>query len=303
MPDDSPRAATIPFLFGLEAQVRRGPYLAWGAALMVAKYLLDATLVYLVTHRLWSPIAYLSPVMTLRERDLGHAPTGLFLGLAVLTLPFLWVGLSMSVRRAVDAGWPAWVGLGFLVPVVSYGVMLTLACVPTRLVEGAPTSFRGRGPNVTAPEAAPIDDGVRSALLGVLAGVSLAAVVGLLSIAGLRAYGAALFLGTPVWMGAVSAYLYNRTRARSLRATISVAMLTVVLVGLGMLMFALEGLLCLAMAFPIAAALAILGAIIGRGIAQSGAAYGASSAAMLLLLPVGTVVEHATETSPLYAIT
>src|SRR6266699_4298697 len=56
------------------------------------------------------------------------------LGLALWTLPFLWIGFGMSVRRAADAGRSAWWALLFFVPVLNYVLMVTLSLLPTAAV-------------------------------------------------------------------------------------------------------------------------------------------------------------------------
>ncbi len=47
------------------------------------------------------------------------------------TLPFFWVAISMSVRRAADAGHSPWVGLLVIVPLLNLLVMLLLCTFPT----------------------------------------------------------------------------------------------------------------------------------------------------------------------------
>ena len=63
---------------------------------------------------LWSPIDYLNPTYTFSEARSSLTPK-LTAALVLWTLPFLWIGASMTMRRAVDAGRSAWVGLLFFV--------------------------------------------------------------------------------------------------------------------------------------------------------------------------------------------
>ena len=60
--------------FSLEVPVDRQTYLRNGAGLMAAKYATDAALVWLTTGKLWSPVAYLNPIWTMRQQVLGPAP-------------------------------------------------------------------------------------------------------------------------------------------------------------------------------------------------------------------------------------
>src|SRR5215831_7009351 len=95
---------TLGLLAGLRAPVPRRPYIAWGLGLAVAKFLIDSAIVYGFTRHLWSPLGYVVPSLVLRNDAVGSAPEMMQVLLVVLALPFLWIGLSMSVRRAADAG-------------------------------------------------------------------------------------------------------------------------------------------------------------------------------------------------------
>src|SRR5438132_7452279 len=107
---------------------------------MLFKYAVDAALVWAFTHRLWTPLTYLNPLWVLREQLLRGAPAWLAPALVLWTLPFLWIGVSMTLRRAVDAGRSPWWCLLFFVPGVNYAVMLWLALLPSRADRGAPAA-------------------------------------------------------------------------------------------------------------------------------------------------------------------
>lgn len=279
----------VPLLFGLEARVGRRAYAIAGVSLMALKYGVDAAIVYAQTGKLWSPLRYLSPVLTLRQHALGELATWLYVVLGVWTLPFLWIGVSMSVRRAVDAGQSAWLGLLFVVPGINYLAMLALCLVPSA---GGPD----RAPPSLAPYRMPppgeqlpppsVGPEVKSALAGVGAGLMVAAGMALLTIYALDLYGAALFFGTPLMMGTASAFLFNRGRPRSIAATLGISLLTLTIAMSGLLLFALEGIVCLAMAAPIIYTLGVLGALVGRAVAVSARASVTQSLIAVLALPL-----------------
>lgn len=75
----------------------------------------------------------------------------------------------------------------------------------------------------------------------------------------LRHYGTALFLGTPVLMGFVAARLLSLRHPRSLGDCGKAAVLAVSFTGIGLLLFRVEGLICLMMALPLALPLAFFG--------------------------------------------
>ncbi|HEX5831440.1 MAG TPA: DUF805 domain-containing protein, partial [Gemmatimonadaceae bacterium] len=154
--------------FTFERSVGRRAYLLSGLALAALKYGGDGLLVWLATGRVWSVGDYLSPVSSLASVRLGGAPAALLPVLALWALPFLWIGVSMSMRRALDAGLSAWLALLFFVPGLSYLLMLGLSVRPSR-----------PGPAAPAVEPRPDEQRLPGALLAIAAG----ALVGLAMLA------------------------------------------------------------------------------------------------------------------------
>ena len=282
---------TAALLFGLRSRVSRRQYLIWGFALAALKFVIDTGVVYAFTKKTWSPLGYVLPSVILRNESLGSVPEAMHVVLAVLAMPFLWVGVTMSVRRAADAGTSPWVGVGFLVPIINYLTIAVLAVMPTQQnAAWAParlSAYRSPGSEEPAPPSGvDLPSGVRAALLGLAACISLGLAMLGLSVYGLGAYGVALFFATPFTMGAVSAMIYNAAYQRSIWHTIGLALLGTLLTGSCVLLFAIEGVLCLAMAFPIAAVLSVVGALLAWVITSSARTTGIrTSAAMLMLLP------------------
>lgn len=271
----------VGLLFGFRDRVSRRAYLTTGVVLMAFKYGVDAGVAAFFTGRFFSPLDYINPIHFLRSRALhggpdAPSPDSLLLGLAVFSIPFMWIAVSMTIRRAVDAGQSPWLGLLVLVPGVNYITMLALAT--------APAVERSSWP-LPSPPISP-DEKLRSALLGVLSGLVIAGGMVALSVYGLGSYGASLFFGTPLVIGATSSFIYNRGHPRTLGASIAVAVIAIAIPAVGLLLFALEGIFCIAMAAPIAGVLSILGAVLGRAIAIGTHAPGAQAAVAVMMLPV-----------------
>ncbi len=289
-------------LFGLRLRVPRREYLVAGLVLAALKFGLDTAIVYGFTRHTWSPLGYLVPSIALRTNAVGSGPTAMYVLLAVTAMPFLWVGLTMSVRRAADAGLPPWLGLAFAVPILNYLTIALLSVVPSSKTprweeEVSPASLRGPvGPGEVAVRAS-----VRATMLGLLTSILVGVGMLSLSVYGLKMYGAALFFATPFAMGAGSAAVYNRPHSRTLGQTVKLAVAGTALTGAVVLLFALEGLMCLVMAMPIAAALAALGAIVSWAIVnQSG---GRAPASLMLVLPALAAFESKLERPPLRDVT
>ena len=133
------RSPLLSLLFGFSPRVDRRTYIVCGVVLMLVKYLLDATVAWTFAGAWWSPLRYLWPLWSVRMAQFQAAPSALFLCLGLMMLPFFWIGISMSVRRAADAGLAAFLGLGFAVPGVNFLVMIVLSLAES-------SSRRGRTP-------------------------------------------------------------------------------------------------------------------------------------------------------------
>jgi uncharacterized membrane protein YhaH (DUF805 family) len=246
--------------FGLSERVDRRTYFLTGVGLMFLKYVVDATLVWSYTGRWWSPLDYMSPLWSVRTGALQGVPPAAMLALALWTLPFLWIGVSMSLRRAVDSGHSAWLAVCFFVPYLKYLLMLWLCLLPT-----TPASYWSE----REPEAVAADRR-RSALLGLGAALAVTIPTILLGVYFKRNYSFGLFLGTPFTAGWVSAQVFNTRHPRTAKQSIALALLAVLVAGVVLIAFAAEGAFCLFLAFPLAALVAIPGALLGRAVALRG---------------------------------
>jgi hypothetical protein len=199
---------------------------------------------------------------------------------------FVWIGASMTFRRAQDA-W-LWPGLGilFFAPLLNYVVMIGLALAPSRA--RAPTRPR-------------TDPGRLRSLVGLLFAVSFPLAMMVLSVHGLERYGFGIFVGTPFALGVWVGYVFNVTRERTVgQTTLSCAALLLA-VALALLLLSFEGMACIVMATPIIVPLAWLGAMLGRGLARMGT--GAATASTFLLLPLGLLaVDERPVAAPLRAM-
>jgi uncharacterized membrane protein YhaH (DUF805 family) len=269
--------------FTFEHRVDRRTYLVSGLALAALKYAGDLLLVWSATGRLWSLRDYLSPVHTLVSAKLAGAPPALLPVLALWALPFLWVGISMSMRRALDAGRSAWSSLLFFVPGVSYAYMALMCALPSR-----PASARH---SWARDQPRPYERRLPGALVAIAAGAALGLGMLALSVFAIQSYGVSLFLGTPFVVGALTAFLFNRRYPASGRETQEVVLMTLACVGGATLATAAEGAVCLLMAFPLALGLGAMGAVLGRRIALYDRGPTANALLAVALLPAGAALD------------
>jgi uncharacterized membrane protein YhaH (DUF805 family) len=260
-----------------------------GLLLALLKFAIDTAIVFAATGKTWSPLGYLVPSIALRSEGIGSAPQAMHFVLVGCALPFLWVGLSMSVRRAADAGIPPWMGLAFAVPIVNYLVIVLLCILPTSARASwvpQPASPYRRAVEGELPPAIHERSGVRAALVGLLASIGIGTAMLWLCVFGLGTYGTALFFVTPFAMGVVSSIVYNFDQTRPLGRTIVLSLAGTAMTGCVFLLFALEGVMCLAMAFPMAAVIATVGSVIAHTIVSySRKPRAGQTAAMLVVLP------------------
>jgi uncharacterized membrane protein YhaH (DUF805 family) len=278
---------TLRLWFSLRVPVGPRDYLVSGLVLMVVKYLVDATAMRLGANIFWSPFDYLNPIYVARDARLSLTPV-LRTALVLWTLPFLWIGASMTVRRAVDAGRSAWSGLLFFVPVFNYLVMIVLCFLPSR--PHAPIAPTDEPP--PGGSAAPaIDQRIRSAMLGLGASLVIGFTLAVLCTVVFKSYGLSVFFGTPFVASVVSGFVHNRRRTRAVRETVLVATTGLLLVAGALLLFAFEGMLCVAMAFPFVLPISWMGALFGRDLARQRRGNLAPATLAVLAMPALAALE------------
>ena len=279
----------LALLFGRsDRPIDRGTYLGAGVSLMLLKYVVDAVLIAVFGRVIWTPVDYLLPMISFNAEKIAGFPLALNIALLVWALPFIWAGVSLSVRRAIDAGIFPGVVVTFFLPFLNYLLMIALALAPSRTREPPvetpalpePEPRRGIGPS-----------GGVGALAGAVTGLTAAAAGVLL----LKAYGASIFLGTPFLIGLVSAFVASRMEDKTRAAeAITIGQVALLATGGTLILFAMEGALCLVMAVPIASPIAALGSFVGHLLAERGRPSSFSHLTLLFaLVSLGSVIDAA----------
>jgi uncharacterized membrane protein YhaH (DUF805 family) len=270
----------VRFWAKLDAPVDRVPYFLNGFGLAVVKYVGDVSLIWLLTGSFWKPTDYLYTTHSLYLTKLG-ASEDLIPALVFWALPFLWIGIILTFRRLMDAGLSPWWALAFFVPFLNYILMGALCLIPISL----------RSVPSEAALEKPGGKRLRSAVLGIVAGVFFALMVLAAAILLNGEYGYTLFFGAPFGMSALSAFLFNRGYEGTFKETFQVCILTLLCVAGVLVLFAYEGLLCIAMAIPVGLVVSLLGAVTGRAMARMGQRVLPSVMSMMVLLPIFAALE------------
>jgi hypothetical protein len=250
---------------------------------MLVKYFGEFVFYRSATGRLLTPFNFLSPLMTARYPAYPHLPD-LFIPVVILwSLPFIWVGVGMSIRRAADANISPWSGLLFFVPGLNYILMVVLAVAPSSRVN---TWVARAASEENRKVQSPILLSILFALIGTLLAWFNTNILGM--------YATSLFIGSPLILGLVQGYFLNCKKSIGLTKTVNHVTTTVFAIHLLLLLFALEGLICLAMSLPICAMLGAIGAAFGAALATFGNRGGSAPAMLLLVLPVWPFAESKT---------
>ena len=275
--------------FLLREPVGRREYAATGFGLMAFKYLVEFVVIGQLTGLLYTPLDFVNPLISAREKFAQGAPEWFGILWVIWTLPFLWIAVGMSVRRALDAGISPWHGLWVLVPFANLVAMLVLACLPSTEIwsDYWNPDTRRLEPYKTVRTTATL----RAAVGGIAVGALYASVVIQATVFFFDDYGATLFFGTPFITGIASGYLLNLRTSHSYALTIGVAAAALFFGGVALLLFAFEGLICIAMAAPIVLPLGIAGAPIGKVLADRRRRLHTGLAGALLVVPLFAAVE------------
>ena len=281
--------------FSLSAPVTRRQYIATGFSLMLLKYLGEYLIIYSTTGNTYPITAFLNPLLKERMNVITTMTHFVPWVLFIFTFPFLWISISMSVRRSVAATGSSSLGLLILVPFLNFLMMLILCILPDSKPPSPKTDHTLT--RVTLPSKR-----VRSAIGGMFISIASSLVLYALSITVFRSYGILIFFGMPVLIGVVTSYMFNRHSLQSVGQSVIVAELGILLCSGTLLLLAFEGFICIAMLYPLAAVITILGAIIGRSMAATNASGGHVTMSLLCLLPLLAGADIADNDTPVYEV-
>ena len=314
--------------------IDRVPFLLSGVALFLVKFAIDWTVARVGFGQAWSPLNYLiwpnDRVLRLFEL---HAPERQFsLTMLLVSLPFIWAGVMLSLHRMRAAGLALGLIVLFFVPLVNLLFFLLLVLLPTYEPPGAKWAVAGDADSGELPvperfwqrasikreepvtvwphwqvqlrqihRSIVLESYWRSGLVALAITVPLAVLGVFLGAQILESYGFSLFVGAPFALGMISVLLFGFSRPKPFAACMLVAVMALFLAAAAVLAVALEGLVCLIMASPIIAFLGFFGALVGYVIQArpwlSDQAL-TCSLVMVLILPSLMAAERAKEPEP-----
>lgn len=282
----------------LHKGISRLRYLQWGLFFIFIKSVLDRLIMLRATGSAWRDLSsikhyyFLGDSFSAAEGLLrGTGDLSLNLMLLIVALPFMAAGLLLTLQRLNVLRWHPWTLCFFFVPFVQWiYFMLLLSLPPDELNENQELKgdwLTKRFPNTPWASAA--------------AAVLLVAPLGLLTVAlsvyGVEQYSGFLFVGLPFGMGFIATCLYMPGRPMHYGEGVLVGQAAIALAGLGLLILAFEGIICIAMAAPLALALAWMGSSLAWSILGPSRKQ-ALRAALLLSLALPALVGFESAAGP-----
>ncbi|WP_108929717.1 hypothetical protein [Leptospira johnsonii] len=240
-------------LLKVSVPIDRKKFFISGVILFFIKYGIDRSLSYFVFNREWWAIDYIKNPTALFTLDPSSEDFAFYITLIAFSLPFLYLGTVLCLKRLRSVGLsPFWVFL-FFVPVLNFLMFFLLSLLPEDLYR--PSQSLGNGSS----------DGFipKSKLIvsiwSILITASITLLFSLFSTDILKTYGASLFIGGPFIIGFTSVALYSRTEFVSFKQALLVSASSISLAGFLTFIVAMEGVICLIMAAPLAYFLGFLG--------------------------------------------
>jgi hypothetical protein len=245
-------------LWSTSGTVNRSTYALVGLVGFAVKHNIDRLIATFGFNRPWGFFNYWVPVRDVTRITRVGSQDAVFLATLVgVALPFIWVGVTMTVKRLRSAGLSANLVALFFFPVLNLLFFLVLCLLPESDPHHSGQTFE-QSKNAFLSRIVPRSS-LGSAASSVLITLPVGFATTLLGARLLLNYGWGMFIALPFAMGFVAALVYSIHQRRSLKSCIGVACLSVGVLGAGLMAFALEGFFCLIMAAPLAFPLSAFG--------------------------------------------
>jgi len=182
-------------LWRWQGTIDRKQYATVGCAALALKYFLDKIVAGAVFHRAWMPWSYWTPLgPQARVGQLQVDQRVFAASLLIIAIPFIWLGVTLTVQRLRDAGKPLWLVVLFFIPVMNilfFLMLCTLGSHVRELREQAMPWPETRGLDAWIPKSK-----VGAGFVAILATVVVGLLFAALSTQALKSYGWGCF---PFW--------------------------------------------------------------------------------------------------------
>ena len=252
-----------------DGTIDRRSYFALGVALGVLKLGLDYCVATRLFERSWSPFDYAVTghwLFALSPQDRFFFRTML-----LVAVPFMWCGVALTVRRLRSAGLPLFAVVLFFAPLpMNFIIFLVLSVLPPRSRVGdlRDEIDKSRRPPEYVRKQWMLEKAIPerrlwAAVTAIVLPLPFAIALIALCTRILQYYGWGVFVGIPFALPMISVILYGYHRPRSLAECLWLGMVWLGVAYGAVLVVAIEGIICLAMALPIAVPVVLLGSAVG----------------------------------------
>jgi len=190
-------------LWRWQGTIDRKSYAVVGCSFFILKYFLDKFVAFAVFGRPWFLWSYWQPFGPDARVNAIHPDTRVFAGtLLVLAIPFIWLGVTLTVQRLRDAGKPLWLVVLFFVPVINLLFFFLLCAMESHSV----AALRQAMP---WPETRMLDrwiprSGIGAAAASIGVTIAIGSMFTVLGTEVFRSYGWGLFVALPFCLGLFS---------------------------------------------------------------------------------------------------
>jgi hypothetical protein len=267
--------------------IGRGRFTTTWIVVLALKYNLDRLLA-LAYDVYWSPFDYHEPLQAGFER----IPDGLFGWVVVTAIPAIYLIVVATKRRLADIGAPTGLTVLALVPGLNLLFFVVLSVLPSERQAAGDLAWMDN----VVPRS-----GIGAAAMGIFASVVPALLGAMMSVWGLEEYGLGVFMAIPFFSGIVAAMVFTYHEQRSIGQCFVVSLGSIALLAGLIFVTAVEGLICLIMAAPLAVVVAAVGGVVGyflQGVLRRGRNSVHAMLALLMAVPLFMGAEHLEDDKP-----
>lgn len=274
-------------IWSWQGDLGRKPFtIAWVMTLAL-KYNLDRLLA-LAYDTYWTPMDYVEPL----QSGFDRIPESLFGWILVTAIPAIYLIAAATRRRLADIGAPAILTVLALVPGINLLFLVVLSVLPSERQTTGDVAWMDN----VVPRSS-----IGAAAMGIAASTVPALLGAMLSVWGLEDYGFGVFLAIPFFTGMMAALVFTYHTHRSAGQCFGVAVLSIAILGGLIFVTAVEGLICIVMAAPLATVVAAVGGLTGyllQGVLRRGRNSVHAMLALLVAVPLFMGAEHLEDDQP-----
>ncbi len=270
--------------------ITRSRYFLTGLGLSVAKFFIDWAVIYFVFHK--DAQNYFDSIdsyyflgdtfSSLESLMFQQGELTINLTLLAITLPFMLIGIGLTLKRLNALSIHPWLLILFFVPYLQLFFFAFLSVIPSMGARSGKTkTLKGDWLSQYLPKKP-----ILAAAVSIAITSAFGALIIFFSTHFLRVYGGYLFVGLPFCLGFLTTLLYSPDHEVSFREDMGVGGLSVFFVAIVIFLFFMEGVICILMMLPLALLLSMIGVLCARAVRHSFDSYkGGQLLLLALLLP------------------